>query len=192
MYKSEVSFKSHLKDHNRQHQCQLCGHNFSRNFFLKEHLKFHKDKFAFRCEKCQKNLSSSSILRTHMRTHDKNRIKEHKCKFCEYSTDQKAHLTIHLQIHDINREKPFKCNQCDYKTDQKEHLKSHLLIHNPNRVKFPCLYFNYEGTTRSSLNYHLKHQHNPKRVKHLKCPHCSYKTDCKSYFKVHEKRHQRN
>ncbi|KAG5669521.1 hypothetical protein PVAND_017408 [Polypedilum vanderplanki] len=149
----------HLKTHNKQHQCQLCGYKFSLIVQLKEHQKVHENQFAFRCEICQKTLSCSFRLREHLRTHDKNRIKRHKCQQCEYSTDIKNDLRIHLRTHDKNREKPLKCNQCDFKTDIKTKLKLHLQIHNPNRVKIPCLYCNYEATTRGNLQRHLKTQH---------------------------------
>ncbi|KAG5669534.1 hypothetical protein PVAND_017421 [Polypedilum vanderplanki] len=161
--KNQFCMRKHLKTHNKQHQCQLCGYKFSFNNQLKEHQKVHKNQFAFRCEKCQKNFNSSSILKRHLKTHDKNRIKKYKCSQCEYSTHRKNLLKNHLKSHNKHREKNLKCPKCDYKTDRKAHLKRHLQTHNPNREKFPCLYCNYEATRRDSLKIHIK-QHDPNRI----------------------------
>ncbi|KAG5669506.1 hypothetical protein PVAND_017393 [Polypedilum vanderplanki] len=117
------------------------------------------------CRICERKLSSKKNLIRHMKQQHPSEISS-KVYSCDHYN--KHHLTNHLKTHDKNREKNLKCNQCDYKTDHLGSFKIHMQQHNPNRVKFPCLYCSYEATRRGSLKRHLKIQHDPNRIKHLK------------------------
>jgi hypothetical protein len=72
-FKNKISQVYHLKTHNKQYECHVCGHKFAVSTYLKRHLRFHDDPQAFQCQICFKRFNTPSSLRRHVKTHDKNR-----------------------------------------------------------------------------------------------------------------------
>lgn len=121
--KSDGSFK-----------CEHCGKLFTRNWYLKQHIKLHSNDKPYSCDMCDKRFLNSSNLKQHMKTHSV----EYRCHICNRTYISQSLLTEHMLKHsDVDVAKVpdnsltprFQCSYCNQGFEDevrfKEHLKSH-------------------------------------------------------------------
>lgn len=122
-------------------KCDHCGKLFTRNWYLKQHIKLHLNEKPFACSHCEKRFLNSSNLKQHMRTHSV----EYRCCICnktyisqmalkEHTVKHKGTMTtlknslIQISPEDLSIRK-FQCSFCKQKFIEENRLKEHLQNH---------------------------------------------------------------
>lgn len=120
-FKNEASFK-----------CDFCGKLFTRNWYLKQHIKLHSNQKPFSCNHCDKRFLNSSNLKQHLKTHSV----EYRCCLCDKTYISIESLKLHAQKHTTDSSKPndsdsklLLCTYCNEQftcySDLKEHASTH-------------------------------------------------------------------
>ncbi|KAL7012759.1 hypothetical protein ACKWTF_015025 [Chironomus riparius] len=164
-FKLPSVLKNHLRSHDKQFECKICGKKVRNGQDLKFHIKqFHENPRSFKCEICEKGFFDKGNFKKHLKTHDKNRDKAYKCDRCNYSSDNKAHYKQHQASHARWDEKvgknALKCPKCSFMFKDKKHLSCHIAVVHP-KVLFQCDLCAMYSKTKANLEKHI-------RVVHLK------------------------
>lgn len=77
---------------NGSFKCEHCGKLFTRNWYLKQHIKLHSNDKPYSCEMCDKRFLNSSNLKQHMKTHSV----EYRCHICNRTYHSQSVLNQHL------------------------------------------------------------------------------------------------
>lgn len=59
----------HSTSDNKEHTCNICGHQFVRLSGLKRHMKIHLGIKPFKCDKCDKTFQEKLALKRHTLIH---------------------------------------------------------------------------------------------------------------------------
>ncbi|OXA40860.1 Zinc finger protein 99 [Folsomia candida] len=177
----------------KEHVCHVCGKEFSREGFLKKHLRIHDDSSRPGCDLCGAKFACTNSVQAH-------KVKEHGadpciCDECGETFTTLRGLNFHKWRHMGLR--PHKCEfsvefenganrtihhntihypsggmTCDATFIRKGELKSHLKSHSLQRP-FPCPHCDKAFKHSHKLRDHLNRLHTPGYVRKLrKCPHC--------------------
>ncbi|KAL7012618.1 hypothetical protein ACKWTF_014960 [Chironomus riparius] len=164
-FKLPSVLKNHLRSHDKQFECKICGKKVRNGQDLKFHIKqFHENPRSFKCEICEKGFFDKGNLKKHLKTHDKNRDKAYKCDRCSYSSDNKAHYKLHQDYHarwDAKISKapnPVKCKICFLMLRNKTNLKNHMKSVHPKDL-FQCDLCAMFSKTRHNLAKHMRNMH---------------------------------
>ncbi|GMR52835.1 hypothetical protein PMAYCL1PPCAC_23030, partial [Pristionchus mayeri] len=95
VYVSMPALSMHLLTHNAQHECGVCGKNFSRLWLLQGHLRSHTGTRPFGCAHCGKFFSDRSNLRAHILTHTG--VKRFGCDGCGKRFALRSYLNRHIE-----------------------------------------------------------------------------------------------
>ncbi|KAG5668043.1 hypothetical protein PVAND_016000 [Polypedilum vanderplanki] len=123
----DITFQSNTdisEDSQKQANCKICGKNFSKKLYLKQHMKSHME-LLHRCVTCGKKFATQEDLNEHVLKHFSD--KPFKCHFCQKSFNYKSDMNRHLLNHTQN--KPFKCDLCNKTFARKDHMIKHEKIH---------------------------------------------------------------
>jgi uncharacterized Zn-finger protein len=123
-----ITFSPSLDDgipQQKKQTCQLCGKHFSKELYLKQHLRSHRE-LSHRCATCGKRYETEEELNEHqLKGHMVD--KPFKCNYCMKSFCHKSDLNRHLLNH--TKGKKFKCDQCSKSFARSDHMLKHELTH---------------------------------------------------------------
>lgn len=127
-------------------KCDFCGKLFTRNWYLKQHIKLHSNEKPFSCNHCDKRFLNSSNLKQHLKTHSV----EYRCCLCDKTYISIESLRLHAEKHtkdsikqqngSVNNDSESKlltCNYCNERFTSFEDLKGHAVSHTKD-MPFQC------------------------------------------------------
>lgn len=149
--KSDGSFK-----------CEHCGKLFTRNWYLKQHIKLHSNDKPYSCDMCDKRFLNSSNLKQHMKTHSV----EYRCHICNRTYISQTLLNEHLLKHPdmdvaqvpeaaLATRLRFQCSYCSQGFDEEMRLKEHLRSHT-KELPYHCDKCDKSFRYNNSLTKHKK------------------------------------
>ncbi|XP_034395897.1 zinc finger protein 391-like [Cyclopterus lumpus] len=125
---------THVKGcHSKTYFCDICGKTFANTRCLRLHEKIHTGKKEFVCQECGKTFYRREHLIVHVRTHSGE--KPYHCEICGKAFSQSQNLTIHKRSH--SGEKPYQCGLCGKLFNTSSHLKTHMRYHSGEKP-YPC------------------------------------------------------
>lgn len=145
-------------------RCDHCGKLFTRNWYLKQHVKLHSNEKPFACDHCDKRFLNTSNLKQHMRTHSI----EYRCCICNKTCINQATLKEHTMKHDAEELKKVEqaedqnaqkvpCNLCKQTFVDLKRFKEHLQKHT-KEAPYQCSkcdkLFRYNGTLMKHMKLH--------------------------------------
>ena len=181
--------KGDLKKHvEKRHEpkniiCTDCGSAFSRNCYLKIHIKnVHTHRGKFICDKCPFASGIRASLKAHkQRVHEK--IRNHACEGCGYSTYNEKDLRKHIKaVHANIRDQD--CKICGKSFSQKTHLTTHIKRAHKNIKDHFCGLCDYASKDRETLNQHMVSIHDMEEEP-LICGRCNFNTSSKAELRRH-------
>jgi len=126
VYLTEQILKTHMETHGeRNHVCDHCGKGFTRDIYLKIHVRQHTGERPYKCDYCGKTFVASASLSMHKRVHTGE--KPYACKLCPARYRWKSSLERHIFDHTAVR--PYKCKFCDRAFTTRSIMRIHLLTH---------------------------------------------------------------
>lgn len=149
-------------------KCGHCGKLFTRNWYLKQHIKLHSNEKPFACDHCDKRFLNSSNLKQHMRTHSI----EYRCCVCNKTCISQAALKEHTMKHDTDEAKKssartrtekaedlrvqrLHCNFCKQTFVDDRRLKEHIQTHT-RETPYHCDKCDKAFRYNSTLMKHMK------------------------------------
>ncbi|XP_076980600.1 zinc finger protein 33A-like [Tamandua tetradactyla] len=205
--------KSSLLNHHGMYmkhcECNESSSNFSRNLYLSELQKTHKEEKHFGCNECWKAFWEKSHLTRHQRVHTgekrfecsecgktfwekSNLIKHHRshtgekpyeCTMCGKAFSHKSALILHQRTH--TGEKPYKCSECGKTFCQKTQLTQHQRIHTGEKP-YECSECRKAFCHKSAL---IVHQRTHTEERPYKCNECGKSFCVKSVLILHQRKH---
>ncbi len=185
------SMKAHYQRHHeeKKFECSFCLKKFGLLKDLKQHVRFHTDRFP--CDVCGKVLKSKYAMQLHKkRIHLKIPVpppKSYQCeecgKLCRSRTDYQVHLNkVHLN------ERPFKCTECGMAFFAKANLKMHMLVHS-DVFNFQCKVCGKRFRQRPGLRVHMFSHSGASVCRPFKCSVCNKGFTQKGALIRHERIH---
>ncbi|CAH1181881.1 unnamed protein product [Phyllotreta striolata] len=115
--------------------CSLCGKQFKRLEYLRNHMATHMNVKPFSCSTCGAGFTQRQALNRHYLVHTKE--KPHKCTHCDKTFARKEKLNDHIRCHEEGVP-PHLCFHCGRRFKDREYLRKHLtyfLMGGKNRWK---------------------------------------------------------
>ena len=86
-FKYLQGFYTHMKSHEEEVNCDICGNTLKNDRVLKDHIKSVHESSLFACEQCNKKFKSKRSVERHMSVHAKpNNVSDeglHMCQQCK-------------------------------------------------------------------------------------------------------------
>ncbi|XP_070565586.1 zinc finger protein 16-like isoform X2 [Ptychodera flava] len=184
-YAIKRDLKAHLRAHEKDVMCHICGKVGNKQFLvhhlLREHgvVKAPKCSATVLCDICGKQLCATSFT-THRLKHQQ--IKPFKCRHCGKKFTTNAFVLEHERIH--TGEKPYKCSMCDLGFAKRAQLVSHVRTHTGEKP-YKCTLCKYESCWNIQLRHHMKAHGSATEVT---CDICSISFVSQKSLKIHEKK----
>ncbi|XP_055295739.1 zinc finger protein 62 homolog isoform X2 [Sitodiplosis mosellana] len=126
----------HLKHHEKDAACNICGHVFADVKYMLEHRERHGKKPVITCrfKGCNLVFEDRREFMRHTSTHPDNEKRKFICNHCGKAMASKSSLKDHIHSH--TGEKPWKCDQCNKCFGRSGMLYRHLMIHSGKK---PCV-----------------------------------------------------
>lgn len=98
-FQSQYHKQKHLiKMHNVGHKCSYCGKMFTRNSFMKDHVRrTHLKEKNIPCSICNEKFFDNYLLRMHMVKHEGDR--KFSCTVCGKAFLRRSNLSSHMEMH---------------------------------------------------------------------------------------------
>ncbi|KAI8127702.1 hypothetical protein FF38_11256 [Lucilia cuprina] len=120
-YVTQTALNNHKRLHEGQTlECMECGKQFTRNYELEIHMRFHKREYPFECTMCDKKFTIKGHLKTHMLQHQNIKLE---CEECGKLFSSTKALNEHSYTH---TEMPYPCEFCNKAYPSKQKYKLHL------------------------------------------------------------------
>lgn len=156
-FRSISTLKTHISivhENIRRFRCEYCGHAFSCQSNLIQHIRIHTGEKPYVCDECGNRYAQYASLYSHKVTHAQNYC--HVCTECGRAFHRVTRLRQHMKIHTGDR--PPRSHVCDichkgFRTNAER--KRHQLIHNPIR-SYVCETCGSGFTLRKYLIQHYK------------------------------------
>lgn len=139
---------------------------------------------AYKCMKCYVGFNYERKLENHMqKCHVES--KPHHCEICAKTFIHSHNYYLHKKIHDTR----YQCCRCEATFVDKCNALTHYTgVHEGVTHSHKCKYCDKLFKHRSTLNYHMKSQHDPSA--RVPCPICSKILRNKDSMDVHLERHK--
>ena len=179
-----AEMKRHIKGHDEDSLCELCGLAFRRQKGLDQHIEeIHStQKTTFVCKICANEYKQERNLTQHIRQRHNKEVKSFKCRFCPKNFLYRFSLNRHLEFkHTVSKSavtnvflkrKPIvSCEICNKVFNSKYALQKHLSIHDPEKTnRFRCGVCNISFETKWIMERHVDSIHNDDLV--FNCDEC--------------------
>ncbi len=141
-------------------KCDHCGKLFTRNWYLKQHIKLHSNEKPFGCDLCDKRFLNSSNLKQHMKTHSV----EFRCPTCGKTYINQTSLDEHVLKHEepkveecqeVQNTETQQCNYCPVKFTDEVSLREHLGSHTKD-LPYHCSKCDKAFRYNNTLVKHMK------------------------------------
>ncbi|XP_065086700.1 zinc finger protein 658B-like [Ochlerotatus camptorhynchus] len=184
------NLQAHPAPEQESHQCSVCGKKFTRECFLRAHLKYH---VPAQCPMCDRTMSTVYTLKVHMRKvhseQPRERIPSYSCDTCGKAYHQKQSLQRHINLQHLGLEDTdrIQCPVCAKWVINKHYLKVHIRnLHSEEDLQLPCDICQLVYPTKHSLKNHMKKAH---AERNLECDVCGKKFLQPKHLKEHRATH---
>ena len=183
----QTEMKRHIKGHEKDYLCEICGQGFIRQKHLDQHIKEIHDgsKSSFACEMCPKVYKQERNLDHHIRLNHTEKVQSFQCRLCtkiflyrfslnrhlesQHYVKKSALTNLFLKMKPIVKTKGFACEFCTSLFETKWILKRHVdAIHSAGMV-FTCDECGKNFGRKDSLKRHKDSSH---EVSVFSCPSC--------------------
>jgi KRAB domain-containing zinc finger protein len=168
------------------HQCEQCEYTAPKRVLVINHMRSHG---IFQCKRCTFRADSEDNLEEHSALEHKDRSD---CKFCKNCNRYVKCSEIPLEKHmeDCQGRIPFKCPECSKEFQYESSLKCHVVSHYPDQPKlFSCNQCNYKSNYKANLKKHIRHIHEHRGERTVKCTECDKLFYTEDNMKRHLKLH---
>ncbi|XP_041983852.1 zinc finger protein 425-like isoform X2 [Aricia agestis] len=160
--------RSHLRSHDEQQKCEVCGKTFRDRTALKTHLLIHKGEKRFACPRCDKRFLFKSAMDIHLETH--NASAQLYCHQCDMNFKNRMSYNQHMR-YNLKHIDPAKlkhaCDSCGKRFAKSSRLAEHnMAVHlklTPVTCTMPGCQFSC--SSRPVLRTHIRMQHRDGREK---------------------------
>jgi hypothetical protein len=189
--------KRHIKGHDLDNLCELCGKGFRRPKYLMQHkTDIHSnDSKNFQCTICQKTYKQQRNLKLHWRLRHSNLVEKFSCPQCSTEFLYRFSLNKHLKsVHGVNSirnpilmARKFECNQCKAIFQSESEMKIHKEYQHNDEVSrteiHQCRICKTSCKTKYKLKRHIDEKHNNPMP--FKCEVCLRTYARKEHLKRH-------
>lgn len=168
------ALRTHLKQHEKDAQCNICQKTFNHVKYMMAHRERHGTtqslNFTCRFKDCNQKFGNRSELMRHAMTHPDNEKRKFICSYCGKGMCSTQSLRDHINMH--NGEKPHRCDQCDKCFSKVSTLSRHRMIHS-GKKPYVCDIDGCQQAYRDSIDLkrHKFSVHKIYTKKHI-CPIC--------------------
>ena len=168
------------------HVCEKCEYSAPRRVLVINHMKSHG---IYQCKRCQFRTDNEETLDEHSGQEHKDRSDCKFCKLCNrYVKCDQYPLEKHME--ECKGRIPFKCPECLKEFQYESSLKCHVVSHYPDQPKlFSCSQCDYKSNYKANLKKHVRHIHEQRGDKTIKCPDCEKLFHTEDNMKRHQKLH---
>lgn len=149
------SLQRHMRRHEKNALCFICGMAFNKMYVLEAHLKTHSNEMSFQCNVCHQSFKSKIGLDNHLTQHTG--VRPFKCNICERSFGVHHHLKTHLNR--THGDRKFECTICQKKYRHKQQLKRHRFVHT-GEYPYKCRFCSKEFRNNFNCKVHMRKHHN--------------------------------
>jgi KRAB domain-containing zinc finger protein len=149
-FKSKTLLKIHQTTHLKAYECDVCGHKFATNYYVRQHkIANHQEQSQkFECQICKMRFKVRSKLKRHQMVHQARKT----CGICQKSIAANSYR-YHMKLHQLKKqEKKFECQVCQKKFLTKWLLISHIKTHEKS---FECDLCGHRVASKVQMKNHL-------------------------------------
>ena len=168
------------------HHCEKCDYSAPKRLLVINHMRQHG---IYQCKRCQFRTDSDDVLTDHAANEHKDRSD---CKFCKLCNRYVKCSEVPLEKHmeECQGRIPFRCPECSKEFQYESSLKCHVVSHYPDQPKlFSCNQCDYKSNYKANLKKHIRHIHENRGEKNIKCPECEKMFFTEDNMKRHLKLH---
>ena len=156
-YYSLESLKNHIKSIHEEcllkFPCEICGKEFSKQYKLSHHMKYHSDEKPYQCSICGVSYKEKGKLRKHFMNHTGE--KPYPCAVCNRRFKDKPKLRQHMMTH--TGERPYGCEMCGKRFPSRTSLQIHIMSKaHKGETPFTCDYCHRGFSRKPYMKLHMK------------------------------------
>lgn len=184
-------------------RCKKCEQPFLKEAECQEHMQLkhqllHVEPTSdgnYLCQICDRRLKTFSGYWGHLRGHSK--AKPFLCDQCGHRYTSRGSLTKHKRTHDFAN--ATKCPHCSKEFATLDYMRNHERLVHTRNFKFSCRLCGHKFPNERKQQTHMAVVHEQEltpeelkamtRVRHMRCPDCSFATYSSLQFKQHRATH---
>ncbi|KAH6935126.1 hypothetical protein HPB50_003492 [Hyalomma asiaticum] len=186
-------------------RCKKCEQPFLKEGECQEHMQLkhqllHVEPTSdgnYLCQICDRRLKTFSGYWGHLRGHSKAGAKPFLCDQCGHRYTSRGSLTKHKRTHDFAN--ATKCPHCSKEFATLDYMRNHERLVHTRNFKFSCRLCGHKFPNERKQQTHMAVVHEQEltpeelkamtRVRHMRCPDCSFATYSSLQFKQHRATH---
>ena len=138
--------------------CDHCGKTFSKQIYLRRHIRNAHEEKNFECTQCDKKFPRSGKLKEHVKNvHAK---LKYKCDFkeCQKSFDIFSEMREHKKNDHVGDAMNYSCEHCGKGYNDKKNFRRHVESNHGNK-RYPCTVCGKDFGLETTLKAHIKTIH---------------------------------